>query len=289
MEIQCKNIERNIFRLILDKYNYIEFCPERGGVLTDWTSNGTKILYFDQSRFLDNRLSIRGGVPILFPICGNNEKNISLFGRNYSQLPQHGFARDIAWQFKLNEEKNCLNLSLKDNQLTQQYYPFSFEIKIDIMINLNSLIYQVEIFNYSSNQMPISFGLHPYFNISDFKNIKFQDYPLVCIDQKSNSLQLTEEYLFNMHKGIDLLMYSSGPLSFIDYSFGRKITLINPYPFDINVIWSDPPRKMICLEPWTSPRNSLINGVRRILIPPYSSKHLKASIIVDEIDGSIDK
>ena len=284
MEIQCKNIERNIFRLILDKYNYIEFCPERGGVLTDWTSNGTKILYFDQSRFLDNRLSIRGGVPILFPICGNNEKNISLFGRNYSQLPQHGFARDIAWQFKLNEEKNCLNLSLKDNQLTQQYYPFSFEIKIDVILKFNCLIFEVEIFNKSNKEMPFSFGLHPYFNISDFKNIQFENYPLVCLDQKSNSILLTDDSLSEIHKGIDLLMYSSGCLSFKDYVFGRQITLRNPYPFDLKVIWSDPPRKMICMEPWTSPRNSLINGLRKILIQPNSSKTLKASIHLKKIE-----
>ena len=289
MKIKLKNIENNIFRFLKDDFNYIDFCPERGGLITDWTLNGEKILYFDHRRFLDKKLSIRGGIPILFPICGNTDQGLSISGQHYSLLPQHGFARDMNWKYKFNKEKESFYLSLKDNEFTQKYYPFSFEIKIDLKIKLNCLIYEVEIFNNSNIQMPFSFGLHPYFNISDFKNIKFQDYPLVCIDQKSNSLQLTEEYLFNMHKGIDLLMYSSGPLSFIDYSFGRKITLINPYPFDINVIWSDPPRKMICLEPWTSPRNSLINGVRRILIPSYSSKHLKASIIVNEIDGNIDK
>ena len=45
----------------------------------------------------------------------------------------------------------------------------------------------------------------------------------------------------------------------------REVTLNHPYPFDLGVIWSNPPRKMICLEPWTSPRNSLVDGLRKIL------------------------
>ncbi len=284
MEIQIQETKNNIFRLIKDKENYINFCPDRGGLITDWTFNGKKILYFDKSRFLDKSLSIRGGVPILFPICGDIEQNLSIFGSNYKQFSQHGFARNLSWNFESYKKKESLNLSLKDNQLTHQYFPFSFQIKIDVTLKFNCLIYDVEIFNNSNNPMPMSFGLHPYFNISDFKNIQFEDHPLVCMDQKKNSLELTNDALLNMDKGIDLLMYSNGSLSFKDYVFGRKITLINPYPFDINVIWSDPPRKMICMEPWTSPRNSLINGFRKILIKPKSSENLKASIIVNEIE-----
>ena len=283
MKIQLQDVENNIFRLIRDKSNYINFCPDRGGLITDWTSNGKKILYFDKNRFLNKNLSIRGGIPILFPICGNIEEGLTIFGSEYKRLPQHGFARDLAWKFEFNQKKESLNLSMKDNQFTQQYFPFSFEIKIDVFIKLNYLMYEIEIFNNSNYQMPINFGLHPYFNISDFKNIKFEDYPLVCIDQKINSLIFTKNALMNIHKGIDILMYAYGSLSFTDYVFGRKITLINSYPFDLNVIWSDPPRKMICMEPWTSPRNSLINGFRKFLIPSKSSKSLKTKIIINEI------
>ena len=40
---------------------------------------------------------------------------------------------------------------------------------------------------------------------------------------------------------------------------------------------------MVCLEPWTSPRNSLVNGLRKILIPPNSSQILDASILIMEL------
>ena len=131
--------------------------------------------------------------------------------------------------------------------------------------------------------MPINFGLHPYFNISDFNNVKFLDYSKCCLNQKNNNLVKTENLLRNSFKGIDLLMYSSGKTSFIDYGLKRKITLTNPSPFDISVIWSDPPRKMLCIEPWTSPRNSLENGFRKIEIMPNSSQKLYTSILVENL------
>ena len=73
-------------------------------------------------------------------------------------------------------------------------------------------------------------------------------------------------------------MYTSGKSVFRDKVFKRQITLNHPFPFDIGVIWSDPPRKMICLEPWTSPRNSFLDGYRKILIPSNNSLKLNASI-----------
>ena len=37
---------------------------------------------------------------------------------------------------------------------------------------------------------------------------------------------------------------------------------------DLTVLWTDPPRMMICVEPWTSPRGSLVTGERKLEIKP---------------------
>ncbi len=76
-----KILEQNtgIYTLYKDNNNFINFCPRRGGIITNWVVNNHQILYFDQKRFLDKTKSIRGGIPILFPICGDLE-NKSLFG-----------------------------------------------------------------------------------------------------------------------------------------------------------------------------------------------------------------
>ncbi len=274
--------DNGIHKIFKDNNNFIDFCPSRGGIITNWVFNDYQILYFDQKRFLEKNKSIRGGIPILFPICGNLESK-SLFGDNFLDLMQHGFAREQVWNFEFNQTKNTLCLTLIDNKKTRKYYPYFFQLKIEITFSIETLIFNIEIFNKSNTTMPVNFGLHPYFNISDFNNVKFLDYSKCCLNQKNNNLENTENLLRNSFKGIDLLMYSSGKTSFIDYGLKRKITLTNPSPFDISVIWSDPPRKMLCIEPWTSPRNSLENGFRKIEIMPNSSQKLYTSILVENL------
>ena len=53
MQIKLSNKDQGIFVFQLDKNNYIKFCPERGGVITNWVSDGNEILYFDEKRFMD--------------------------------------------------------------------------------------------------------------------------------------------------------------------------------------------------------------------------------------------
>ncbi len=283
MKVNSVDDKKGIYVFQLDEKNYIKFCPNRGGLITNWVSEGREILYFDEKRFIDKTKSIRGGIPILFPICGNLDIPNSLFGKNYMPLMQHGFARDLQWKYCLNEQKNSLCLILQDTEKTKIFYPFNFELKIEVSLKINCLKFIINIQNKNNIEMPINFGLHPYFNISDFKNLNFIDSPLNCQDQKNNFLRNTFDELKNINNGIDLLMYTSGRSSFRDNFFRREVTLIHPSPFNLGVIWSDPPRKMVCLEPWTSPRNSLVNGLRKISIPPNSSQILDASILINTL------
>tara|TARA_B100000401_G_scaffold272893_1_gene186050 strand:+ start:24 stop:410 length:387 start_codon:yes stop_codon:yes gene_type:complete len=127
VQIKLSNKNQGIFVFQLDNKNYIEFCPERGGLITNWVSDGKEILYFDEKRFMDKTKSIRGGIPILFPICGNLSTNSSVFGIDYLQLTQHGFARDLPWKYSFNGKTLCLILN--ESKKTKKYYPFDFRIK----------------------------------------------------------------------------------------------------------------------------------------------------------------
>jgi len=278
VQIKLSNKDQGIFVFQLDQNNYIKFCPEKGGVITNWVSDGKEILYFDEKRFMDKTKSIRGGIPILFPICGNLNTSCSVFGKDYLQLKQHGFARDLKWQYSHDEKENSLCLFLNESKKTKKYYPFDFELKIEVFLKVNCLEFEITVFNKTDIAMPINFGLHPYFNISDFNNLEFIDNPLNCQNQEKNIISNTLVELKNVNLGVDLLMYTSGRSAFRDKIFKRQVTLNHPYPFDLRVIWSDPPRRMICLEPWTSPRNSFVDGFRNILIPPNYSKSFNASI-----------
>ena len=121
MQIKLFNKDQGIFVFQLDQNNYIKFCPERGGVITNWVSDGNEILYLDEKRFMDKTKSIRGGIPILFPICGNLNTSSSVFGKDYLQLMQHGFARDLQWQYFFNENEKSLCLFLNESKKTKKY------------------------------------------------------------------------------------------------------------------------------------------------------------------------
>ncbi len=283
MKLESFNKDQGIFVFQLDQKNYIKFCPGRGGVITNWVSDGKEILYFDEKRFMDKTKSIRGGIPILFPICGNLNTTSSVFGKEYWQLTQHGFARDLQWQHSFNENEKSLSLFLNESKKTKKYYPFDFELRIEVNLKIKCLEFKITINNKTDFAMPINFGLHPYFNISDFKNLEFIENPLNCQDQEKNIISNTSDELNKINLGVDLLMYTSGRSSFRDKIFKREVILNHPYPFDLGVIWSDPPRRMICLEPWTSPRNSFVDGFRNITIPSNDSKILNASIQIKSL------
>ena len=141
------------------------------------------------------------------------------------QLTQHGFARDLQWQYSLNENKKSLCLFLKESKTTKKYYPFDFELKIEITLKINCLEFEITIFNKTDIDMPVNFGLHPYFNISDFKNLEFIDTPLNCQNQEKNKISNTLDELKNINLGVDLLMYTSGRSSFRDKIL--KLSLIH--------------------------------------------------------------
>ena len=43
--------KEGFFRYQRDQNNYVDFCPERGGLITNWVSDKKEILYFDKNRF----------------------------------------------------------------------------------------------------------------------------------------------------------------------------------------------------------------------------------------------
>ena len=65
--------------------NCLKLVPSRGGIVTSWVVAGKEQFYMDQERFADPTLSVRGGNPILFPICGNLPNDTYTYaGRSYS-------------------------------------------------------------------------------------------------------------------------------------------------------------------------------------------------------------
>ncbi len=245
----------------------IRIVPERGGLITEWRSEGKELLYFDLERFLDKDKSVRGGIPILFPICGDLSEGYSSGGKMYF-LKQHGFARDLPWSIGLLKDKLGIRLELTDTKDSRSYFPFFFTLWMDVRLKEKSLQISIKIYNQSQDFMPFSFGLHPYFQVSNTQKIKIDGLPEKCVDQTNMKVTNVSDQIRILDKGVDFLSYPSSSVKLFDFLSRNVIELIHQEPMDTTVIWTDPPRQMVCLEPWTSPRNSLVTGDRKLEIKP---------------------
>ncbi len=245
----------------------LRVVPERGGLVTEWLCDGREVLYFDQERFADPAKSIRGGIPVLFPICGNlPDDRLPLACGDFS-LKQHGFARDLPWQIELLGDQSGVMLSLNDCADSRRVYPFGFRIQMELRPLSASLEVSITIANTSasaSEPMPFSFGLHPYFNVSDLSRTAVEGLPDHCFNHLEMAGAETPAQLSRLAQGVDFLTHPGGPVTLVDEQAGTRLQLQHHEPMDLTVVWTDPPRAMVCVEPWTAPRQALISGDRRL-------------------------
>jgi len=266
-----------------DSGDSIRIVPERGGLITSWICNGREILYLDQVRFKNPLKSVRGGIPVLFPICGDLPNNKFIIDKKEYSLKQHGFARDASWQLHVIEDQSGVLMRLNETQSTLNSYPFEFTLEMEIRLKINSLEILAKIINNSNKLMPFSFGLHPYFYIKDLNHVRIDGLTKECINQKKMKKSETSFELKQLSNGIDLIAGPTNSTVLLDLIDQVSLEMKSEEPFDLSVVWTDPPRQMVCLEPWTSPRNSLINGDRTIVLRPGEMQALKCHFIFNQL------
>lgn len=257
----------------------LRIVPERGGLVSEWCCNGHELLYLDQERFADPGKSIRGGIPVLFPICGNLPGNLLSLPSGEFTLQQHGFARDLPWELELLGDNSGVKLSLGDTDATRAAYPFEFLIEMRVRPIANALEIETTVHNRSQIAMPFSFGLHPYFKVTDLSKVRLEGLPNSCLNHLEMAEDETAIQLAHLTEGVDFLTRPAGQVSLVDEASGRCLRLQHDKPMDFTVVWTDPPRQMVCLEPWTAPREALISGDRKLEIKPGSKQRLRCSLV----------
>jgi len=145
----------------------LSVVPERGGLLASWICNAHERLYFDAERFADPSKSVRGGIPVLFPICGNLPGNRLDLPQGSYTLPQHGFARDMPWQLEALSDGSGIRLVLESNPQTLAVFPFASRLTLDYRLEPSALEIQATVQHAlgSEGAMPFSLGLHRYFAV----------------------------------------------------------------------------------------------------------------------------
>jgi galactose mutarotase-like enzyme len=251
----------------------IEVVPERGGIITRWRIQGQEIFYMDEERYANPELTVRGGNPILFPICGNIQDNTYTYnGKQYS-LKQHGFARNLPWEVtdQVNQEdKASLTVVLASNKETKAVYPFEFKVAFTYEIQGNSLHIGQEYTNLSSEPMPFSAGFHPYFWVQDKSQLEFE---IPGNEYQDNITKETQPYNGNFdfsRDEIDAAFTQISGQSAKVVDKGRQLNLRLDYDnmFSTLVFWTVKGKDFYCLEPWSAPRNAMNTGNNLTVLEP---------------------
>ena len=263
----------------------LEVVPERGGIITRWQVRGQDLLYLDGDRFADPSLSVRGGIPILFPICGNLPNNTYTHqGKNYT-LKQHGFARDLPWTVSDSPPSDGITLTLTSNNQTYAVYPFDFELTFTYRLQGNALLIQQRYVNRSPEPMPFSTGLHPYFAVSDAASEKNQlqfDIPATQVTNQIDQIQHPFSGQFDF--GQTEIDAAFRPVARQEASVthsGHRLTLSYDAIYATLVFWTIKGKDYYCLEPWSAPRNAMNTGEDLTLLQPGATAETWVKLAID--------
>jgi galactose mutarotase-like enzyme len=266
-------------------HSRVEVVPERGGIITKWKVQGQDVLYLDDERFANPELSVRGGIPILFPICGNLPDNLLIYHNKQYQLKQHGFARDLPWKViaQSTNKSAKIVLGLKSNDQTRQVYPFDFELIFSYQLQGNKLIIHQAYTNNSAENMPFSVGFHPYFWCRDKSQLEldipadeYQDQITQAIHPFDGSLDYEQDEIDIAFK--TLHGYTTG---LTNHQRRLKITIHYTDLFSTLVFWTIKGKDYICLEPWSAPRNALNTGEQINYLEPGTTHEATIEMIVN--------
>jgi galactose mutarotase-like enzyme len=264
---------------------HLEVVPERGGIILGWQVGDRTLLYLDTDRYANPSLSIRGGIPILFPICGNLVNDTYMLNGKAYTLKQHGFARDLPWRVidQQTGDPVSITLGLESNEQTRAVYPFDFELAFTYRLFDTALELHQRYTNRSPETMPFAAGFHPYFPVADKTQLAFEipgsEYTVKqtqAVHPFDGSFDFNQDEIDVAFQGV-----TGTEATVSDRRQATKLTLSYSQAFSTLVFWTVKGKDFYCLEPWTAPRNALNTGDSLLHLEPGASLELMFRLSVE--------
>jgi galactose mutarotase-like enzyme len=259
----------------------VKICPERGGIVIGCRLRGEELFYMDRATFLDPNANIRGGNPVLFPICGQLVGGqYEWEGRTYA-MKNHGVARVLPWDvIGTNAEGSAsITLSLHSNNMTLEAFPFDFELRFTYRLEDGKLSIEQTYANLSDRPMPMVAGFHPYFALPGDGS----DKNLICETDATLLLDYNDGVRKPFDGSLDLgvrvesaaLLDARKPE--IAFPLGDRVTVRLTYSelFKYIVLWSVKDKPFVCVEPWTALNEALNSKEDLLTIAPGQSLALQ--------------
>lgn len=147
-----------------------------GATVTSWTYKGVERLFTSSKAITTGPKAIRGGIPIVFPQFGPD----ALPG--YAKLPQHGFARLVAWDFQGvvvdNLEKTEISFTLKNGpwipEGQRDIWGHDFRLIYTITLQQNTLKTNLSVQNTGASAFKFTTLLHTYFKLDNVDALRIK-------------------------------------------------------------------------------------------------------------------
>jgi Galactose mutarotase and related enzymes len=235
-------------------------CPERGGIVIGCQLHGLEVFYLDKSTFENPTANIRGGNPILFPICGQLEnKTYTWEGQTY-EMANHGVARTSVWEVAgtNTDGEASITIVLRSNEETKQSFPFDFELSFTYALVNGELHIRQQYRNLTEGKvMPFYAGFHPYFN-ADAKKLAYETDATRYLDYNDMvEKPFTGELdLDGMVESVTLLGSEKREIAF-PVSGGARVRMTYDDIFKYVQVWSVQDKPFVCVEPWMAMTSEL--------------------------------
>jgi galactose mutarotase-like enzyme len=274
----------------------VRVVPARGGLVTTWEVQGQSLLYLDPETYADPQKNVRGGIPILFPICGRLKDDTYWIGNREYHMPQHGLARRLPWRVLSagvsagagtgagaggpgmsiaadadagadvntgtgTEEGAFLRLGLESDQETRAFFPFDFRLEFEYRLSGNELAILQTYHNFSQEQMPLYPGLHPYFAAASKHRWQFRVPAEHCHDLLTGQPREVSEAP-DWQAAEQNFIYSglSGQFAAMHRDDGTAFSIGYSREYRRLVFWTLGNKPFICLEPCVAAGNLLGKG-----------------------------
>lgn len=283
----------------------LEILEDCGFTVSSIKFKGKEILYFPFNKEIYKRIKDLAGIPFLYPYANRlskeefdlKDKKIQLkdqaITRDFNRLPIHGFlSKTEQWKI-VKKTKDFLKGRFDFSKEWLHYFPFEHTIEYSIYLIKNKIIFEIELKDFKE-ELPISFGLHPYFLLSPPKdNIKLTipakqwietDNLLIPIALKEITAFFSKKKIKyeqeNNHFKVFLNSEFSWDNGFTDFEFinsfaqfkiqqkDYKLILYFGEGFSYCQIYSPKEANFICIEPMISITNAFITREYTTLSEP---------------------
>jgi galactose mutarotase-like enzyme len=251
--------------------SWFRISPKRGGIVTSYGVNGEEQLYLDKPTFDDPKANIRGGIPILFPICGQLVNKTYEWDDQVYLMDNHGVARTNPWEVVGTEQQpGYASITIKQMSTaeTLEAYPFAYELVFTFRLQEQRLHIEQEYRNNSNADMPMYAGFHPYFLVDHKDNTLESDASQIIYLTERKQVPYTGEV--EMSKLPDSIAFSKAASKKISFQpkAGHEIHLTYGEEFQYVVIWSLDGKPFMCVEPWMALTNEFNRKQELVLVKP---------------------